>query len=671
MIQKNFLLLFFSLLPVFSTADPTKSIKQGPIPIDPNTHGIGRWIPNLSFITINGIKGELSDFGNKKSLVIAFIGASCPISKKFAPSLATLEKEYAAKDVAFLFIDPIATASASKNLQKMVHVHGFTSPVILDRTKEFALALGAKSTTEAFVLDSARTLLYRGPVNDQYGLGYQLAYPRRHHLKDALNSVLRSKPVGEKAFWSPGCELSLKEKKNPELEWTYHNRISRILKNNCVECHREGGVGPFPLEHYDEAKENAGMIRKVVSEGIMPPWFAADPKPGHLSLWANDRSLSSSDKRDLLAWIQNGKPEGNPADAPLPRERRSEWDIGKPDEIFSIPREVIVRATGVMPYVNLRLKTNFAKDRWIEAAEVRPTAPEAVHHVLVFIEDENGISQKGPGALAAYVPGNTYVKFPEGVAKKLPAGATLFFQLHYNPTGKATKDRTRIGLRYAKNIPKKVVRTIPVVNRRIKIPPNQGNHVEIAYGKFPTGTVVRAFMPHMHLRGKSIKYELLTQNGERETLLDVPHFDFNWQLRYELRQPLRLPDDSRIQVTGVFDNSKDNPANPNPNVTVRWGDQSEDEMLIGYLECEYDFVNTTFQIGEKENHLFNRLDRNRDGFLTQNEFTKPQLFPFFDTNQDGHVTKEEGMEGMAKLKERKQKSYKSSSDWRGWLDRFF
>ena len=183
------------------------------------------------------------------------MGASCPVSKKFAPSLAALEKEYAAKDVAFLFIDPIATASASKNLQKMVNLHGFTSPVILDRTKEFAFALGAKSTTEAFVLDSARTLLYRGPVNDQYGLGYQLASPRRHHLKDALNSVLRSKPIEAKAFWSPGCELSLEEE-NTGLEWTYHNRISRILKNNCVECHREGGVAPFPLEHYDEAREN-------------------------------------------------------------------------------------------------------------------------------------------------------------------------------------------------------------------------------------------------------------------------------------------------------------------------------------------------------------------------------------------------------------------------------
>ncbi len=273
--------------------------------------------------------------------------------------------------------------------------------------------------------------------------------------------------------------------------------------------------------------------------------------------------------------------------------------------------------------------------------------------------------------MAAYVPGNTYVKFPEGVAKKLPAGATLFFQLHYTPTGKATKDRTRIGLRFAKNIPEKVVRTIPVVNRRIKIPPNEGNHIETAYAKFPSGTVVRAFMPHMHQRGKSIKYELLTQNGERETLLNVPHFDFNWQLRYELRQPLRLPDGSRIQVTGVFDNSKDNPANPNPSVMVRWGDQSDDEMLIGYLECEYDFEDSTFQNGEKENHLFNRLDRNEDEFLTQNEFTKPQLFPFFDTNQDGNITKEEGIEGMAKLKERKQKSSTSSSGWRAWLDRFF
>lgn len=669
MILKN--LLFFCLLtlPFLSKGAPTSSTKQGPIPLDPIAHGIGRWVPDLSFTAIDGREGKFSDFKHKKALVVAFIGATCPLSKKFASSLGSLEKTYATKNIAFLFVDPIATKTAKENLKRMVHDHGFRGPVILDLNKDLAVGLGAKSTTDIFVLDSARTLLYRGPVNDQYGIGYQLAAPRRNLLRNALNAVLQDRNIEENAFWSPGCELDLDKENSTESTWTYHNRISRILANNCIECHREGGVGPFPLEHYDEVSENAGMIRKVVSEGIMPPWFAAKSSSSHPSPWANDRSLSTSDKNDLLAWIQNGKQEGNPADAPLIKDRISEWDIGKPDVIFPLPREVNIKANGVMPYVNMRVKTNFPKDRWIEAAEVRPTAPEAVHHVLVFIEDEDGISQRGPGALAAYVPGNTYVQFPEGVAKKLPAGATLFFQLHYTPSGKATKDRTKIGLRFAKKIPQKIVRTIPVVNRRIEIPPNEGNHIETAYGNFPEGTVVRAFMPHMHLRGKAIKYELLSQNGNRETLLNVPYYDFNWQLRYELRHPRPLPAGSRVQVTGIFDNSRDNPANPNPNVTVRWGDQSEDEMLIGYLECEYDFENSSVPMTEKDNDLFTRLDQNQDGFLTVDEFTKPELFSSFDTNQDGRVNRKEGQQGMIRLKKQKQARQKNRGGWRDWLDR--
>ena len=173
----------------------------------------------------------------------------------------------------------------------------------------------------------------------------------------------------------------------------------------------------------------------------------------------------------------------------------------------------------------------------------------------------------------------------------------------------------------------------------------------------------------MHLRGKAIKYELLSQNGNRETLLNVPHYDFNWQLRYELRDPRSLPAGSRVQVTGIFDNSRDNPANPNPNVTVRWGDQSEDEMLIGYLECEYDFENSSVPMTEKDNDLFTRLDQNQDGFLTVDEFTKPELFSSFDTNQDGRVNRKEGQQGMVRMKKQKQARQKNRGGWRDWLDR--
>ena len=645
-------------------AVPSASLKQGPKPIDGDLHGVGRWIPDVSFVTVKGKKGKLSDFKHKRALVVAFTGASCPLSKRFAPTLAAIEKEYGKKGIAFVYVDPIAVPGAKEDLRTMAREQSFQGPVILDESESLTQTLGAHTTTDTFILDSARTIIYRGPVDDQYGIGYQLNKPRKEYLREALDAHLTGKPIKARALWAPGCELEVSAKNDPKQVWTYHNRISRILEANCVECHREGGVGPFGLEHYDEVEENAGMIRKVVSEDIMPPWFASEQPEGHPSPWANDRSLSASDKTDLLAWIENGKPEGKPADAPLPQVRKSEWTIGKPDVVFSLPREIQVKATGVMPYVNLRVKTNFPEDRWIQATEVRPTAPDVVHHVLVFA-GVDGVKREQAGALAAYVPGNSFVQFPEGVAKKLPAGATLFFQMHYTPTGKATTDRTRIGLRFAKKAPEKVVRTIPVANHRIDIPPNEAHHSEIASRSIPEGTTVRAFMPHMHLRGKAIKYELISNNGRRETLLDVPRYDFNWQLRYVLKEPRLIQPGSRIQVTGVFDNSKDNPANPDPEARVRWGDQSEEEMLIGYVECEMEPGDNASK--ERNENLFDRLDKNKDGFLSKNEFTRPALFPLFDSDKNGRVTRKEGITGMAKLKKREGKNRNAL---RGLIDLF-
>ena len=653
------------------TAAPSAPVRQGPKPIDAAAHGVGRWVPDFSFKTIDGQKGKLSDFKNKKALVVAFTGASCPLSKRFAPTLAAIEVEYAKKGIAFLFVDPIAIDGAREDLRNMAEANGFKGPVILDEEESMTKGLGAITTTEAFVFDAARTLIYRGPVDDQYGIGYQLDAPRKHYLREALDAHLAKSPVPIQALWAPGCELDVNKDTTSKQDLTYHNRVSRILQTHCAECHRKDGVGPFALESYADAKENAGMIRKVVSEDIMPPWFASAPPKGHLSPWANDRSLPPEDKADLIAWIRNGKPEGNPADAPLPQKRASEWTIGQPDVVYSIPREVSVKATGLMPYVYLRVKTNFKEDRWVEAVEVRPTAVQVVHHVLVFVTEAGRFNRDESGSLAAYVPGNTFVEFPEGVAKKLPAGATLLFQMHYTPTGKATIDRTRIGLRFANQAPQKVVRTLPVANRRIRIPANEENHVETASRYIPAGTVVRAFMPHMHLRGKAFKYELLTKNGERETLLDVPRYDFNWQLRYELKQPRALPAGSRIEVTGVFDNSSENPANPDPNRIVRWGDQSEQEMLIGYVECEFEANESS---GSRKRfgdpNLFDKLDKNKDGFLTKDEFTRPALFSLFDSNKDGRVSREEGTRGMAKLKKREEDLRRGQEALRGLLDQF-
>ena len=255
--------------------------------------------------------------------------------------------------------------------------------------------------------------------------------------------------------------------------------------------------------------------------------------------------------------------------------------------MVKIPQPIDIKATGRMPYVHTRVSTPFEEDRWVQAVEIQPTARAAVHHVLVFIQEagrgRNEIDEEA-GFFAAYVPGNTYQQYPRGLAKKLPAGANLIFQIHYTPNGTATLDQTRLGVVFADQPPQHVIRNTGISNHRIAIPPGAENHAETASLNVPSDVRVIALMPHMHLRGKAFRYEVTFPDGRRERLLEVPRYDFNWQLEYRLTEPLEIPRGSQIGITGWFDNSERNPANPDPTATVKWGPQTEDEMLLGYVE---------------------------------------------------------------------------------------
>jgi hypothetical protein len=392
---------------------------------------------------------------------------------------------------------------------------------------------------------------------------------------------------------APGCVLDLSSAKPAATaQVTYHNRVSRILQANCVECHRAGGVAPFALETPQQVEANAGMIRKMVNRQLMPPWFAAPAAKGEHSMWANDRSLAEQDRTDLLAWLENGRPLGDAGDAPLARSWPAEWEIGTPDAVFQIPQPIEVRATGTMPYQIATVSTSLAEDKWIQAIEIKPTAREVVHHVLVFVKQRGaaaigrriGNEDEGGGFFAAYVPGNDHVIYSAEFAKALPAGATLVFQIHYSPNGKATSDQLRLGVRFAPQAPEHVVQVAGIGNHRIDIPPGADYHPESATIPIPRDVVVLCFMPHMHLRGKAFRYDLIQADGAERTLLEVPRYDFNWQLAYRYADPITVRAGSQIRATGWFDNSAANPANPDPSKAVHWGPQTFDEMMLGYVE---------------------------------------------------------------------------------------
>jgi Ca2+-binding EF-hand superfamily protein/peroxiredoxin len=570
-----------------ASEDP--SFKEAPELLKGSEHGVGRMVADLALKTLNGSEIKLSSAAGKNGLVIALFIASCPISGKLAPETARLEASLKEQGVGMLLVNA-PPGQKAEEITQFIADHKLVSPIASDADGKLAQQLAATTTTEVFLLDAARTLVYRGALNDQYGLGYSKDMPQHHYLRDAVAAMLRGEPAELVATSAPGCALDLPAQQGiASTPVTYHRDISRIMEANCVECHHKGGVGPFALDSYEAVIEHAGMIRKQVERGAMPPWFAAPLEGRAHSPWSNDRSLSERDRADLLAWLSADRAKGDIADAPKPRVFPGEWSIGKPDAIIAAAKPISIKAEGTMPYQHVTVATEFSEDRWVRGYEILPSAREVVHHVIVSVHEKGskvrgGGDEGAEGYWAAYVPGNTKQIYPEGFARKLPAGATVSFQIHYTPNGKAVEDTIRMGLLFSKTPPKYVVHTTGLSNARLSIPPGEANHVEVAQRTLPVDVNVMAWMAHMHVRGKAFKFEVILPGGKTETLLDIPKYDFNWQLRYDYAMPHFLPRGSKVKITAVFDNSSGNPANPDPTKTVRWGQQTFDEMMIGYME---------------------------------------------------------------------------------------
>lgn len=649
----------FRLLPavaLIAFAPPGSSpAAEGPAQRPTAEAGIGRMVPEVAFTDLSGGAHKLSEIVAGQPLtVLALTSSSCPLCGKFAPTLSAMEKEWSGKGVRFVFVGSIDSDTPAE-LSELAGKQELRGVFTADLDHSLAKALHAESTTEVFVLDRARTLQYRGAVDDQYGLGYQKDQPARTYLADALTSLSAGKTARPAATTAPGCVLDLAvpaetadlSSAGPGLTW--HRDISRLIQRNCQECHRDGGIAPFSLATRADVISHAGMIKKVVTKGLMPPWYAAPQTGEHRILWANDRSLPDTSRDGLLTWLAGDRAEGDPADAPVPRTWPQDWVMGTPDSVVDIPDPVNVKATGRMNYIIQQVETSFPEDRWITAMEVRPTAVAQVHHVLVFVAAPGKRVQDGDDFLAAYVPGSSMVEYPEGYAKKLPAGAKILFQLHYTPNGTEAVDKTRLGLRFTATPPKYEVHVAAAKQTRFAIPPGADNHEVKGVLPVPFDSQILSFMPHMHMRGKDFRYELVAPDGSRRELLSVPAYDFNWQILYRAAEPVEITRGSRIEATAHFDNSAGNPSNPDPTKTVRWGLQTEEEMMIGYLEyvrkpasvAELADAALPFSMTPKAlGALGRRLDTNKDGKISLEEAGAlfRGLHQRLDSDRDGFVT---------------------------------
>lgn len=388
---------------------------------------------------------------------------------------------------------------------------------------------------------------------------------------------------------------------------TFYKDVAPILQSRCQECHRPGEIGPASFMTFKETRPWAKAIREAVLSKKMPPWFA-DPAHGK---WSNDRSMSRQEIDTLVAWADAGAPEGSVRDAPSPRQWTNGWQIPKPETVFEMSNAFDIPAEGKVDYQYIVVPTNLTEDKWVQMVEARPSARSVVHHIVVYIREPGSnwlrgeaapgvpfvppkttpdgkqrgdIGGAGSDILTIYTPGNLPDMFRPGQAKLLKAGSDLIFQMHYTTNGKPASDKTSIGLIFAKEPPKERVITVAASNDKFVIPPGDANFHVPSRAKFTNSGTLLSFFPHMHVRGKAFEYRYKPAGGSAETILRVPNYNFNWQLTYRLEKPIPVQPGDEIEVAGWFDNSANNPFNPDPKAEVRWGEQSWEEMMIGFID---------------------------------------------------------------------------------------
>ena len=531
----------------------------------------GSRVENFRLMDHQGASHELHYFADAPAIVLMTHSTSCSTMPQSLQSLTSMQTQFSPAGAEFMLInsdlrDRRTTVAAS--------VADADLPILLDPTQIIGESLGADTAGETLVVNPRDwTLAYRGDVTGAAQAVAQLV------AGDEVS--VDSQPVA-----SADCALDFPElaRRAEHKNISYAKTIAPMLNDNCVSCHREGGIGPWAMSDYNMVRGFSLMIREVVRTQRMPPWHA-DP---HVGEFSNDRSLSDDEIRTLVHWVEAGAPRGEGAD--LLAENSQSWPIwamGEPDVIIDIPPED-VPASGVVDYKYKMVSNPLDKDVWVKAAEIIPGDRSVLHHVITSfgeLETEGrraGRLKRGTGGgLGGYVPGAEGKPFPDDTGILLPAGATIEFQMHYTPTGLATTDASRMGLYLYEEPPEHKLDNMVLLNPRILIPAGAPNHSEVMVRTFDQDVLVYSLLPHAHYRGKASEFVAHLPDGTQETLLSVPRYDFNWQTNYDLKEPRFLPAGTKMVHRTWWDNSARNPANPDATRDVPWGQQSWDEMLFG------------------------------------------------------------------------------------------
>jgi len=542
---------------------------------------LGRKVANFVLPDASGKKVGLADFANRKIIVVVLMGTQCPINNLFVTELEKLHGKYAAKGVQVLGVNA-NLADSAQEVAKHVKEYKITFPVLKDASQQTLDLLGARRTPEVVVLDAGRRIRYRGRIDNRFGYTFKKKQAPRNDLLMAVDELLAGKLVSVPETEVMGCLITRREPITGAGKITYTKHIAKLIQRRCQNCHHPNTAAPFSLLTYDDVSERAAMLKEVVIQRRMPPWHA-DPRYGHFS---NDLRMKQDEIDMLIGWINSGMPRGDKKDLPPAKQYADGWMIGKPDVVFKMPREFTVPASGTVKYQYFLSKSNFKEDQWVQAAEARPGNRAVVHHIILFYRPNKG-AQNHPFRRVGIVgtaPGEEPLVLPADTGFRIPAGSDLIWELHYTPIGKLQKDRSSVGIVFCKKPPKHEVRPQIAINSFFRIPPGAGNHQVKASTRFRRDSLLLEMMPHMHLRGKDFLFRAIYPSGREETLLSVPSYDFNWQHTYRLAKPKRIPKGTVIECVAHFDNSTGNPANPAPDKQVRWGNQTWEEMMIGFMK---------------------------------------------------------------------------------------
>lgn len=549
-------------------------------------------VPDFALIDHQGRFHQLSRYADQRAVVVFVYSPDCDASAAALPEILSLQKRFRGSAARFLVLVPDSSKTRA-DVAEIAGAMGTDTPFLLDSSQLVSDALKFTRHGEVVVINPSRgDIIYRGGVGLYQGNPMQQALAANlpgmsSHLHYVVHSVLRGEPFIDSPSPSEGAPLVLDQLDAVRARSiSYEQDVAPILIERCVDCHREHGVAPWVMDRHRMVQGWSSMIRETLLTRRMPP---GQIDYDYASRYADVHHISDDEMRVLMSWIESGALRNEDAEDPLAliEPRESAWELGEPDLVIDFPAHT-VPATGVLDYVFVPLELGLTEDKWVSAYAFDVDEKSALHHVIVYTQDARQQRQNASGGgsrtnFGGYAPGRGHIELDPGTGILLKRDMRFMIQFHYTTIGRELTDRTRLGLYFHDSPPAHVLERTAVMNGDFVIPPGVREYPVSATTLIPDDSYLYSFAPHMHYRGKHIRFKAVYPDGGEEKLLSIPNFQHNWQMVYRLREPVFLPAGTQIVAEGAFDNSRFNPLNPDPSQEVRWGDQVWDEMFLAWM----------------------------------------------------------------------------------------